>query len=80
MVSLKSAIAATTVFALSAAPAMAQGLLGWLFGGGHGSGGGSTSPTTPAGVPEIDGSTAMLAVAAIAAALAFAWERSRRRA
>lgn len=77
MMSLKSAIAAATVFALSAAPAMAQGLLGWLFGGGRG---GSTTPTTPAGVPEIDGSTAMLAVAAIAAALAFAWERSRRRA
>jgi hypothetical protein len=31
-------------------------------------------------VPEIDGSTAVLAVAAILAALAFAWERNRRRA
>lgn len=78
MLSLKSAFAAVTVFALTSAPASAQTLWSWLFGGGRGQGG-STTPTTPAGVPEIDGSTALLAVAAIAAALAFAWERSRRR-
>lgn len=40
-----------------------------------------TTPTTPvASVPEIDTSTALLAAAAIAATLAFVWERSRRRA
>ncbi|WP_323040647.1 VPEID-CTERM sorting domain-containing protein [Gemmobacter sp.] len=77
MNSLKSAFAAATVFALSSAPASAQIFWWWPWGG---NGGGSTSPTTPARVPEIDGSTALLAVAAIAAALAFAWERNRRRA
>ncbi len=76
MMSLKSAFAAASVLAVTSVPASAQGLLGWLFGGGHG----GTRPTPPAAVPDIDGSTAMLAVAAIAAALAFAWERSRRRA
>lgn len=78
MISLKTALASATVLALTSAPALAQGWLGWLFGGS--TGGGSTTPTTPAAVPEIDGSTALLAVAAIVAVLAFAWERNRRRA
>lgn len=38
-------------------------------------GGGST---TPAAVPEIDASTGLLALAAVAAALLFVWERRRR--
>lgn len=45
----------------------------WFAGGGGGSG------TTPvASVPEIDASTGLLALAATAAALLFAWERHRR--
>jgi len=78
MISLKTALASATVLALTSAPALAQGWLGWLLGGGN-TGGGSTRPTTPAAVPEIDGSTALLAVAAIVAVLAFSWERNRRR-
>ena len=76
MNSLKSAFAAAMALALSSAPAMAQSFWWWPWGGS----GGSTRPTQPASVPEIDGSTALLAVAAMAAALAFAWERNRRRA
>ena len=73
---LKTAALAASVFVLGSAPVMAQGLLGWLFPRpSH-----PSNPTTPAAVPEIDASTAMLAMAAIAAALAFVWERSRRRA
>lgn len=34
--------------------------------------------TTPVAVPEIDASTGLLAMAAIGAALLFAWERRRR--
>jgi hypothetical protein len=39
-------------------------------------GGGGSTP--PAAVPEIDASTGLLALAAVAAALLFVWERRRR--
>lgn len=39
-------------------------------------GGGGNTP--PAAVPEIDASTGLLALAAVAAALLFVWERRRR--
>ena len=42
--------------------------------------GGTTTPTTVASVPEIDASTGLLAVAALVALLALAWERRRRQA
>ena len=45
---------------------------------GWGSSGGSGGSTTPVAVPEIDASTGLLAMAAIAAAMLFAWERRRR--
>ncbi|MFN3294523.1 MAG: VPEID-CTERM sorting domain-containing protein [Gemmobacter sp.] len=77
MTSFKTVALAAVAFGTMTAPAMAQSLLWWLTGGGRGGSGGST---TPVAVPEIDGSTALLAVAAIVAALAFAWERNRRRA
>ncbi|MDP2087123.1 MAG: VPEID-CTERM sorting domain-containing protein [Gemmobacter sp.] len=76
MTSIKTAFASLAVLALSTAPALAQSYWWWPWGGGS-TGGGTT---TPVAVPEIDGSTALLAVAAIVAALAFAWERNRRRA
>lgn len=39
---------------------------------------GGDGGTTPAAVPEIDASTGLLALAAVAAALLFVWERRRR--
>lgn len=78
MTSFKTLAVSAVAFGTMTAPAMAQSWLWWLTGGGHS--GGSGGSTTPAAVPEIDGSTALLAVAAIVAALAFAWERNRRRA
>ncbi|RRH75535.1 VPEID-CTERM sorting domain-containing protein [Falsigemmobacter faecalis] len=72
-------LTAAGVFLATAAPAMAQSWGGnswsnfdWIFGGGH-----RPPPTT---VPEIDVTSSALAVAAVLVALAFAWERSRRRA
>lgn len=76
MTSFKTAFAAVAALAMTTAPAMAQSWW-WWWGGSTTT---TTTPTTPAAVPEIDGSTAVLAVAAILAALAFAWERNRRRA
>lgn len=43
----------------------------WNGGGHHG---------TPTSVPEIDASTGLLAIAALVAIMAFAWERRRRQA
>lgn len=77
MTKIKTAFAAVAALVFTTAPAMAQSWWWWWGGSSGGSSGGST---TPAAVPEIDGSTAVLAVAAILAALAFAWERNRRRA
>lgn len=76
MSSFKTVFAAAAALAMTTAPAMAQSWW-WWWGGSTTT---TTNPTTPAAVPEIDGSTAVLAVAAILAALAFAWERNRRRA
>ena len=76
MTSFKTAFAAAAAFAMTSAPAMAQSWW-WWWGGSTTT---TTTTTTPAAVPEIDGSTAVLAVAAVLAALAFAWERNRRRA
>jgi hypothetical protein len=77
MTSFKTAFAAAAAFAMTSAPAMAQSWW-WWWGGSTTTT--TTTTTTPAAVPEIDGSTAVLAVAAVLAALAFAWERNRRRA
>lgn len=78
MKSLKIAVLTVSTFALGAAPALAQsGFWSWIRPRPSTP---NPTPVTPASVPEIDASTAMLAMAAIAAALAFAWERSRRRA
>jgi ABC-type phosphate transport system substrate-binding protein len=79
MMSIKTFVAATAAFAMTSVPAMAQSWW-WWWGGSRGGTTTTTTTTTPASVPEIDGSTAVLAVAAILAALAFAWERNRRRA
>lgn len=60
-----------SALSLSALPALAQSWYWWR----------PTPPRpTPASVPEIDASTSLLAVAAIAAAMLFVWERNRRRA
>ncbi|KPQ05770.1 MAG: CoA-transferase family III [Rhodobacteraceae bacterium HLUCCA12] len=48
----------------------------WLRGGSGGDTGGS--PSNPASVPEIDASAGLLALAAVAAAMLFVWERRRR--
>lgn len=77
MKSLKIAMLTVSTFALGAAPALAQSAFWSWFNPRPTT---PTTPVAPASVPEIDASTAMLAMAAIAAALAFAWERSRRRA
>ncbi|MCC5955722.1 MAG: VPEID-CTERM sorting domain-containing protein [Natronohydrobacter sp.] len=50
----------------------------WSFWNWFGSGGSSSSPSTTVAVPEIDASTGLLAMAAVGAALLFAWERRRR--
>ncbi len=46
----------------------------WNWGGGHDDGVVATS------VPEIDASTGLLALAAVVAIMAFAWDRRRRQA
>lgn len=56
-----------TMLMVSAAPLLAQPM--WHRGGGH---------NRPHSVPEIDASAGLLAVAAVLAILAFAWERRRR--
>lgn len=56
------------------------GYLDRLFAGHGGHGGGPHSGSTPANVPEIDAASGVLALAAILATLALAWELKRRRA
>jgi len=51
---------------------MAQAMRGTDASGGRAGGG------TPVAVPEIDAATGLLALAAVAAALLFVWERRRR--
>ena len=63
---LKTALATVATLPLLASGASAQMLCTWL---------GGCRPTT---VPEIDASTGLLALAAVAAGLAFVWERRRR--
>lgn len=85
---LKSALIATAALFTTTLPAAAQSAAGWGWswswawgwGSGPSQGGhhGSTPPATT--VPEIDVTSSALAVAAVLAALAFTWERSRRRA
>lgn len=69
----------------TAIPAFAQDAAasGGLLGGIGGLLGGLLDPLLPgnspaSSVPEIDASSGLLAVAAVLAALAFAWERKRR--
>lgn len=50
----------------------------WFGWGSTSTGSTSTGSTTPTAVPEIDASTGLLAMAAIGAAMLFAWERRRR--
>jgi hypothetical protein len=45
---------------------------------GASAGGAHTPPSNVASVPEIDASTGLLALAAVLAIVAFAWERNRR--
>ena len=76
MTMIKTALVAAATFATTTAPAMAQSWWWWW-------GRGTTTPTptpTVSSVPEIDGSTAVLGLAAVFAMLALAWERKRRRA
>ena len=57
--------------ALTTMPALAQSWWWWRP---------TPTPTpTPVSVPEIDGSTSLLALAAIGAAMLFVWDRNRRR-
>ncbi|WP_247738801.1 VPEID-CTERM sorting domain-containing protein [Shimia sp. R9_2] len=83
---LKTAALAAGVMAASAPAAIAQnhsGWRGWWWWnwnwnwGGHGGGTGHTGGTTNA-VPEIDAGAGLLAVAAVMATLALAWELRRR--
>lgn len=69
----------------TALPALAQDATatGGLFGGIGDLLGGLLNPLFPnhppaSSVPEIDASSGLLAIAAVLAALAFAWERKRR--
>lgn len=75
---IRIATAAAALMA-SAGPSLAS----WGFwrgnGGWHGNGGWQGPRGRPHAVPEIDASTGLLAFAAVAAMLLFAWERSRRR-
>lgn len=74
MKNLLSLASAAAIVAGTAAPAMAN-IFWWLPLPTR-----PTQPTQPASVPEIDGATSLLAVAAISAAMLFVWERNRRRA
>ncbi|MCC5970330.1 MAG: VPEID-CTERM sorting domain-containing protein [Pararhodobacter sp.] len=65
-------ISALTAFAF-ATPLLAQAQRGVDASGGRAGGGRVVS------VPEIDAATGLLALAAVAAALLFVWERRRRR-
>ncbi|HKK85763.1 MAG TPA: VPEID-CTERM sorting domain-containing protein [Roseovarius sp.] len=84
---LKTSVLAGLGYASTTAMASAQGYSWWQSwfynwsGGGSSSSGGSSSGTaTASAVPEIDASTGVLAVAAVLATLALAWEIKRRRA
>lgn len=71
----RSAVTTAVVFGLTAAPTLAQGFSGGRPPFADRPGG---RPGHVASVPEIDASTGLLALAAVAAALLFVWERRRR--
>ena len=77
-----TALSTAGLYLESAVMASAQSYNGWWWSswwpssGGH-SGTGGTQATA---VPEIDASTGLLALAAVVASLALAWELKRRRA
>ncbi|WP_294623495.1 VPEID-CTERM sorting domain-containing protein [uncultured Roseovarius sp.] len=84
---LKTSVLASLAYASTSAMASAQSYSWWQSwfyswsGGGSSSSGGSSSGTaTASAVPEIDASTGVLAMAAVLATLALAWEIKRRRA
>jgi hypothetical protein len=84
---LKTSVLAGLAYASTTAMASAQSYSWWSnwyynwSGSGSSSSGGSSSGTsTASAVPEIDASTGLLAVAAVLATLALAWEIKRRRA
>ena len=65
---------------LTAAFAMGNGNGNGGWGNGNGGGNGwNNGVGNPHGVPEIDAGTGLLALAAVGAALALAWEVNRRR-
>lgn len=73
MTRLLGGFGASALFTLfMAAPLLAQSQRGIESSGGRAGGG------APVAVPEIDASTGLLALAAVAAALLFVWERRRR--
>lgn len=72
----------TSCMSLSAAFAAGRGNGNGGWGNGNGNSGGNgwdNGVGNPHGVPEIDVSAGLLAVAAVAAALVLAWEVTRRR-
>ena len=84
---LNTSVLAGLAYASTSAMASAQSYSWWQSwfynwsGSGSSSSGGSSSGTaTASAVPEIDASTGVLAVAAVLATLALAWEIKRRRA
>jgi hypothetical protein len=60
------ALSSAAALAVSAGPLLAHNHFWWIV------------RPRPVRVPEIDASTGLIAVAAVAAALALAWERRRR--
>jgi hypothetical protein len=84
---LKTSALASIAYASTTVMASAQSYSWWSnwyynwSGSGSSSSGGSSSGTsTASAVPEIDASTGLLALAAVLATLALAWEIKRRRA
>lgn len=84
---LKTSVLAGLAYASTSAMASAQDYSwwsgwynNWSGGGSSSSGGSSTGTSTASAVPEIDASTGILAMAAVLATLALAWEIKRRRA
>ncbi|SLN28481.1 hypothetical protein ROJ8625_01206 [Roseivivax jejudonensis] len=76
------ALSAVAVYAMFTAPAHAQsagGWYSWFRSWVDGAVGGRTSGREANAVPEIDASTGLLTLAAVAAALALAYEINRRR-
>lgn len=79
---LKTSALAGIAYASTSVMASAQSYSWWdsWFNWGSGSSSSSTDTSTASAVPEIDASTGVLALAAVLATLALAWEIKRRRA